>query len=294
MRISTWRFHAEKVVRVLDLIHEELDAPLELADLARHVHTTPFHFHRMFRQIVGETVQAYIRRRRLYRAANQLMETSWSILDIAIGAGYQSNEAFTRAFKRRFGLSPSCFRKQECAGMAAGLLVALEVGLLGGRLRLGTSYCDETHVVYVALEGPHDEIDRAWLTLYDAARRAAVEASETGQGLAMHPHRQGARYGACIELDDEQARAAGLPSQVLPRRTCVVGQFTGPLVFVPYVFEEVLQVAHLVGGQVGTPPSLGRVHRQLSSAHRMNVEAAVYAPVSEQAIFDSPQIMASA
>ena len=68
----------------------------ELADVASF---SPFHFHRIFRALTGEGVAERVRRLRLERAAARLRSTSRSILEIALEAGYQAHESFTRAFE---------------------------------------------------------------------------------------------------------------------------------------------------------------------------------------------------
>jgi AraC family transcriptional regulator len=112
MKISTQEYYAEKISLVLGHIRQRLDDPLEPEELARLVNMAVFHFYKVFRLVVGQSLQCYIRSLRLYRAADQLTASDQTILDIAVAANYQSHEAFTRAFKRAFGVTPSIFRSQ--------------------------------------------------------------------------------------------------------------------------------------------------------------------------------------
>jgi AraC-like DNA-binding protein len=66
-----------------------------------------------FHEVVGITFKEYIVRRKLTLAANDLIETEYRILDIALKYGFSSNEAFSRAFLKEFGYSPSNFRKAQ-------------------------------------------------------------------------------------------------------------------------------------------------------------------------------------
>ena len=91
-------------------IEERLDQELSLEELAKLAHFSPYHFHRVFRALVGESVYEYIKRLRLESAATRLRITERSVLDIALESGYESHEGFTRAFRQRFGVSPSEFR----------------------------------------------------------------------------------------------------------------------------------------------------------------------------------------
>jgi AraC family transcriptional regulator len=105
--------YAQRMNRVLDHIDRHLDEALELADLAAVAHFSPFHFHRVFAAWMGETLGDYLRRRRLDTAARRLANAPGApVLDIALGVGFGSGEAFARAFKLRFGCTPSEWRAQ--------------------------------------------------------------------------------------------------------------------------------------------------------------------------------------
>lgn len=98
------------IQKTVDAIEDQLDGLIELEKLAMESGMSFWHFLRIFRTTVGETLKDYIRRRRLTRAAYALLETKQNVLDIALAAGFESHEAFTRAFKNQFNLSPRDFR----------------------------------------------------------------------------------------------------------------------------------------------------------------------------------------
>ena len=79
-------------------------------DLAARLYLSRFHFDRLVTAAAGETPARFRRRVLLERAAYRLLTSSQGILDIAVEAGYSSNEAFTRAFQRAYGVSPSAWR----------------------------------------------------------------------------------------------------------------------------------------------------------------------------------------
>ena len=87
-------------------IETNLNGPLTLAGLAETLKVTPFHLSRSLTALTGQPVTRYVWRRRLTRAAEALISTSASVLTLALDAGYASPEAFTRAFRAEFGLSP--------------------------------------------------------------------------------------------------------------------------------------------------------------------------------------------
>ncbi len=88
------------------------DQTAALADLARGANQSKFHFHRRLRAALGETPKQFVLRLRLDRAAEALVSSKQTILEVALSAGFESHETFCRAFRKRFGMSPSGYRKQ--------------------------------------------------------------------------------------------------------------------------------------------------------------------------------------
>lgn len=99
--------------RVLDYIENHLDEDLNLNVLSDVGCFSPYHFHRLFRSIVGETISGFVQRIRLERGANQLLNNKTkSITHIALDCGFANSAAFSRAFKKHFRCSPSEWRKK--------------------------------------------------------------------------------------------------------------------------------------------------------------------------------------
>lgn len=104
--------HIKRIRKVLKFIEENLDNELSLENLAEIGNYSPFHFHRIFRGIIGETLQEYINRNRMEKSAMLLShQKQKSIEDIFSEVGFKSNSAFSKTFKKYFGVSPSVFRK---------------------------------------------------------------------------------------------------------------------------------------------------------------------------------------
>ncbi|MCB9866110.1 MAG: AraC family transcriptional regulator [Phycisphaerales bacterium] len=113
MNGATERDYQQRMLRVLVFIQQHLDEALRLEDLAGVANFSPFHFHRIFRGMVGETVMEHIRRLRLERAAQRLRQGAQPVTRLAFEAGYETHEAFTRAFSRLFGMPPSEYRERN-------------------------------------------------------------------------------------------------------------------------------------------------------------------------------------
>jgi AraC family transcriptional regulator len=108
---ETEKSYRRRMLTVLAHIQNNLDATLNMEILARVAGFSPFHFHRIFLGMTGETVGAHIRRLRLTRAAHRLEFTDMSATETGLEAGYDAPEAFSRAFKTRYGEAPSRFRE---------------------------------------------------------------------------------------------------------------------------------------------------------------------------------------
>ncbi|WP_420630552.1 helix-turn-helix domain-containing protein [Candidatus Leptofilum sp.] len=94
----------------------EVDGEIKtLADLAALDGRSPFHLQRIFTAEVGESPLQFSRRVRLQRAAAALLVTQKSVLEVALDAGFDSHEGFSRAFRAMFSQSPSKFREQQRA-----------------------------------------------------------------------------------------------------------------------------------------------------------------------------------
>lgn len=100
-----------RVNRVIDHVRAHLADELPLAALARRAAFSPFHFHRVFRAVTGETVAGFVQRLRIEKAAAALRDhPERSVLAIALDHGFGSAAAFARAFRARFGMSGTAWR----------------------------------------------------------------------------------------------------------------------------------------------------------------------------------------
>jgi AraC family transcriptional regulator len=107
--------YAERVQRVVDYLHDHLDDRFGLEKLAALANFSPYHFHRTYRGLLGETVYDTIRRLRLRRAALDLLDARLSIDRAATRAGYASQAEFTRAFRAEYGEPPARYRDLQAA-----------------------------------------------------------------------------------------------------------------------------------------------------------------------------------
>lgn len=96
----------------VEYIESHLESRPDLDQVAAAAHYSKYHLHRIFSETVGIPVHEYVRRRRLTKAAGKLIGSCAPILDIALDCGYESQRAFTTAFREMYKLSPAEYRRQ--------------------------------------------------------------------------------------------------------------------------------------------------------------------------------------
>ncbi|MCE7646749.1 AraC family transcriptional regulator [Vibrio fluvialis] len=215
--------HVSRINDILYYIHQDITNDLSakhLADLAAY---SEQHFHRVFKQVVGESIHQYIRRTRMEYAANQLMfDGNASVIDIANKCGFSSLSSFSKAFKATFHMAPGNWRHGEQHLDSKPYLKDPEVAAGYNRvtnLDLPTPKIVETKeriAAYVRHQGYNRSIRRAWLVL----KAWAKEEGRTFEQLFGLHHSNPAwveldkcRYVACLEID-EPLKVRGVVNQM--------------------------------------------------------------------------------
>ena len=176
-----WTDYRAQLARVTAHIHDRLAEPLDLNQLALVADLSPFHWHRIYHALLGETVAATVRRVRLHRASGYLAQTALTVTEIARRCGYPNAQSFTRAFRQFFGQSPQAWREtrtdalpwQATAAQSAGgwpvevrHVPAIELAGIdhrGSYMRIGKAF--ETAQIHVAAQGLL-RAETRWLAQY--------------------------------------------------------------------------------------------------------------------------------
>jgi AraC family transcriptional regulator len=218
MKPETRESYNERLLKVLVYIQSHLDEDLALEELAAIAHFSPYHFHRIFSGMVGESLREHVRRLRLERAALRLKRGRDSVTCVAFGAGYESHQAFTRAFAALFGVVPSVFRRNHrpLAFPSApsgvhfvpnGGPAALHVPSEGGPMEVRIETLPPQRVAFIRHIGPYREVGATIGRLYAWAVPRGYRPPQTRfLGLAHDdpqitpPEKR--RYDACVVVDD--------------------------------------------------------------------------------------------
>lgn len=212
--------YRERIDAARRLLEERLDDDVPLNEVARAAHLSVFHFHRLFRGLTGETVREHVRRLRLERAAHHLTRSDRDVLDLALDAGYASHEAFTRAFKRRFGVAPSVFR-QERREVIAATWPSEELDV-----DVQIKKRDGAHVAFVRHVGPYNEVGEAWKDLMKWGWSKMMFGKPETFALChddpeVTPPEQ-VRYDACMVVDEKTKPKGAVQMRDIPGGTYAV------------------------------------------------------------------------
>lgn len=168
MKSSTEQDYYQRILRTLLHIQRHLDDPLPLESLASVAAFSPFHFHRVFRGLVGESVKEHVRRLRLERAAQKLKQQDSPVTDIAFEAGFETHESFTRAFGSMFGVSPSDYRlahrpaPPSASGTHLDDLSGYHPPDYGDPLTVELKTLPSINVLFLRHVGPYSQVGATW------------------------------------------------------------------------------------------------------------------------------------
>jgi len=113
MKKITKAVYHHRIMKVVDYIWNNIDQDVDLNVLADVACFSPYHFHRIYRELMHETVAMTVKRLRLHHASYALIESETPIATIAKNVGYSSSEAFIRAFAQHFGKTPANYRVEQ-------------------------------------------------------------------------------------------------------------------------------------------------------------------------------------
>ena len=237
MKSLTLNSYQQRIEKVLHHMVTHLDDALTLETLAAVANFSPFHFHRIFRGVTGESVASLTRRLRLQHAGFLLREQQRTITEVAFATGYGSSAAFARSFKQAYGLSPTDFKQASTpitlttttfrvSYNPADTQICLAPVMIGAlNMNITIEQFPVITVACIRHQGSYHNVGTAFGQLIDWAQQQQLW-HETTQTIGLPyddpkttPVEQ-LRYDACITLDasntpsltDEQLRIEQIPA----------------------------------------------------------------------------------
>ena len=253
MIFKTNQKYEQALLSTLLYIQTHLEQDLSLGVLAERVGFSAFHFHRIFRETIGEAVKEHIRRLRIERGAYRLKVSEQTILQIALDAGFKTHESFTRAFQRQFGITPSEFRsnflrisrerkKYVQSKYIADYNMQDESGLLPNRSTCAQVRLEHVRPIIVAFVrhvGPYDKLlekgspmSLLWDELFHwGNENKLINAASLLIGLPQDdpsvtpPEKQ--RFDVCVQIPEFRNPSGHIGCQTISAGTFGVGRHYG-------------------------------------------------------------------
>jgi AraC family transcriptional regulator len=256
--VATSRRHQAEYDRrmhaVIDYIDRHLDQELDLATLAGVASFSDFHFHRLFHAWLREPLGEYVRRRRLEVAALRLRsQPGTPVMQVALGVGFGSAEAFTRAFRTRFACSPTEWRKSKCdqAMSKADQVTRRATGKNGASsprenaMKVKLTDRAPVTVAYLRHTGPYGPgITEFWMKRVAPWMEANNLMQRARYGVALDdPHvtkPAQCRYDACVEITANQTLAGDAKEKVIAGGRYAVLEFSGPIAGIGAAWDYLL------------------------------------------------------
>lgn len=233
--------YVKRILKVLVYIEEHIDNELSMDDLAKVACHSPFHFHRIFQAIVGETAHKYVRRLRLQRAAGKLLYTDQPITEIAMEANYDTPSAFTRAFKQCMGDSPRNYRTlyKEVHAMTKRIS---ELAMIDPEKidKIG-----DLNIYFIRRFGNYEESSKsAWEAMLDLIKKDHLDKSKLRYISISHDDPQitnedKLRFDACIQTPQRVPEKGEVSRQVIKGGKYAIFSHHGPHKNIQDTFDKI-------------------------------------------------------
>lgn len=226
--------YGERFAKVLDFIEAHLDENLTVERLSREANFSKFHFHRQFSAYVGASVSRYVQLLRLKRASRRLVfEPKLRIIDIALEAGFETPESFSRAFKREYGRTPSQFRTAPAWKPLGG---SLPFQFLERRRIMEVKIVHFAEIKVAALEhrGPPELVNDSALKFIEWRKESKLSPKDRCKTIGVaydNPdlvEPQAFRFDICGEVDAAvPPNPQGVVNKIIPGGRCAVARHLG-------------------------------------------------------------------
>ena len=260
--MSSSKIAKENVARInkaLYFIDENIQSKLLLEDIAKAAHFSPYHFHRLFSVVVGETPNEYINRKRIEKAASHLLnKKQLSITEVSERTGFSSISTFSRSFKKFYGISPQEFKDTspekfskicKTESKNGQLQITFEQYISSIQKSLNwiqmnatteVKITEELQLAYVSHVGKMDHIGNAYDQIIRWATPKGLMAQENLRMVTIYhdspkitdPNHL--RMSACMVLNQPQKVDGEIGLRTLEPTKCIVSRFE----ITPFQFQQ--------------------------------------------------------
>jgi AraC family transcriptional regulator len=240
MKKETKHERTAMVNKALNYIYQYIDTPINLDELARMNSVSKYHFHRIFKEESGENLFDRISSVRLQKACSLLITNKFStISEIAHKCGYSSHSSFIKAFKKRFGFTPTAWRKGDFMNYTQDLLHLKSLDFSKfEHITPAIEISQKKYCAYIRHKGYNESIIQTWQRLMAFAyERDILNAPQLGllhDNPVLTPHAK-CHYIAALEVHEGFQSSNSISIDVLPQNLCAVFSYEG-------VYGEVMEL----------------------------------------------------
>lgn len=232
MKEITQDEYFQSIYKVIYYIEQNYNDDLKLEELSKVAGFSKYHFHRIFRAILGENLSDYVRRVRL-SSTTMKFKTNLNITQIAQSSGYETNASFSKAFKKHFGTTPKEFaknaKKKKGNTMVEPKIVEIE----------------PIEVLYVRKTGGYmHSADEAWKTMVAFVNENELRTKAVARYGIAHDNpsvieEHNLRYDACLELSDSVNPKGEVAKKQISGGKYALFMHKGPYQFLGETFRNI-------------------------------------------------------
>lgn len=230
----------KRIHKAVIFIEDHLDDDFSLTEASAIACYSHYHFLRTFLSLTGLTVGVYIRRRRLTKAADNLISTDRRIIDIALDAGFESQATFSRAFKSMFSKAPAAFRREGTKSPFRGQPVITEAYI--NHLKIGAvtmkprfTHKDKFVVIGMGQDAPAGtNMGDLWDKFLPQKHKIERVCGKEAYGICYAAKEKDAHpdhfhYTAALPVHDDSSIPEGMEKIVIERHEYAVFTHRGPV-----------------------------------------------------------------
>ncbi|MEO1259061.1 MAG: AraC family transcriptional regulator [Bacteroidota bacterium] len=236
------KHYLKKMSDVENFVRQHLDKKLSVDGLAEVAFLSPFHFHRVFKAMTGESVHEFVTRIRMEQAGQKLKFTTQKIGDIAFSVGYENPETFNRAFLKYYGVPPRNFRKNQKELVEKRIDKIVKERIVAQLIPVEIKKMESIKVAFLEHKGAYRNVGATWMKLI---QQLPTHYPVKSIGISYNdPHLTDPsliRYDACVIVDEK----INIPEHI-PVKKIGGGWFASTVHKGPY--ERLDETYHLLYG----------------------------------------------
>lgn len=231
-KLSTKKSHFEQINLSLVYVHNNFDSNITAEDLAEVSGYSVFHFHRIFKEVVGQNVNDYIRNTRLEKTSNLLLYNQHKTIEqISLESGFSTATSFSAAFKKKFGMTPKQWRK---GGYEKNSTIDIEMKELKEDIEIPSPQIvkeNEIPMMYMRVHGYEKDVSDIWKKMITWADEMLILDEPHRYIGLFHNHPSftpynNARYLACIQTTSGAFRSGSVGKCIISNGRFAKFKFT--------------------------------------------------------------------